>query len=74
MLVPIEIPLKDDKIHLKLYDWNNVLKDELCSSMELSIPHMMADEKDENGRTKPTFKWINMYGARVGSFNAFESD
>ena len=42
------------------------MPDELCSSMELSIPFMLDVEKEEDGtKTKPTLKWINMYGART---------
>lgn len=70
MLVPIEIPLKDDKIHLQLWDYNALLADELCSSMELSIPFMFdVDKEDDGTTTKPTLKWINMYGSRTGCTN-----
>jgi hypothetical protein len=42
------------------------MADELCSSMELSIPFMLEVEKEADGtKTKPTLKWINMYGART---------
>jgi hypothetical protein len=39
--------------------------------MELSIPFMLDVDKQEDGTTtKPTLKWINMYGSRTGNKNS----
>ena len=39
--------------------------------MDLSIPFMLARPKQEDGNTtKPTLKWINMYGSRTGNDNS----
>ena len=39
--------------------------------MDLSIPFMLARPKQEDGTTtKPTLKWINMYGSRTGNNNS----
>jgi hypothetical protein len=38
--------------------------------MELSIPFMFdVDKEDDGTTTKPTLKWINMYGSRTGCTN-----
>jgi hypothetical protein len=59
MLLPIEIPLKIEKLTLTLWDedpWP--LPDEICCSLYIPIKEIMRYGSEE----KTNMKWVNLYG------------
>ena len=54
MLIPVELPIKEEKISFKVYDQDPVIDEQICS-FELSIIDLL-DLK------QPKIKWIDLYG------------
>ena len=63
MMIPVELPIKDDNLILKVYD-EDKLVDEICASVHLSIKSML--KHDISNNQQPVQKWINLYGAPMG--------
>jgi hypothetical protein len=65
-LIPIEIPVINNKLTLQVYDQDNMY-DELAATTDLNIKGMLKYDKDNpNLKVKTQCKWINLYGAPVG--------
>ena len=66
LLVPIQIPTRDDKLSIQIFD-RDAIADELICSLSLSIKSIMKYDKTN---VDPSFqhmiKWINLYGAHTG--------
>ena len=62
MLIPVEIPLREDKIKIQLWDWDPVV-DEFVCSMDIPVKSILKytqEDINDSGNTK--MKWINFYG------------
>ena len=57
MLIPIEMPTKDDKIKLQVWDQDVTMDSQVCS-LSLSVKSIMKYTREES-----MVKWINLYGA-----------
>jgi len=60
MMIPVELPIKQDSFLLQVWDEDKVI-DELCCSVHLSFKSMLKYSIEE-----PHTKWINLYGAPMG--------
>mmetsp|Transcript_20973 Transcript_20973/g.32505 ORF Transcript_20973/g.32505 Transcript_20973/m.32505 type:complete len:203 (+) Transcript_20973:581-1189(+) len=66
MLVPIQIPIRDDKIQIQIWD-QDALMDELCCSLTLSVKSIMKyDKSNLDPNYSHMLKWINLYGGQNG--------
>ena len=61
MLIPLQLPIKDEKLILQVYD-EDTIADEIIASLVLNVKSMMKYDSEENKCTK----WVNLYGAPQG--------
>ena len=64
MLVPVELPIKEDKLILKVYDQDPV-SDELVCSVHISMKSILKCDISKPMGTSMK-KWINLYGGPTG--------
>jgi len=64
MLIPVELPLKEESLIFKVYDYEDVLADELCCSVFMDLKGMLKYDISQNMQKKS--KWVNLYGAPMG--------
>lgn len=60
MLIPIELPIKDNNLYLKIFDKDKVT-DELCATVQLPLQSIT-----KYGPNSPNTKWLNLYGGPNG--------
>ena len=65
MLVPVEIPIKDDKLTLQVWDQDNLV-DELCCSVLFSLKSFLKHDITLDPSAQGMVKWVNLYGAHAG--------
>ena len=67
MLIPVTLPIKDDKLILQIYDSDTAAFDELACSVQFSLKSIckwdLANDKEE---TRSLCKWVNLFGAPKG--------
>ena len=56
MLIPVELPIKEEKISFKVYDEDPVIDEQICS-FEISITELLEQEESK-------VKWIDLYGPK----------
>ena len=60
MLIPVTIPIDDDKLKFEIYDEDKIM-DELACTVQFSIKSLIKNTEEH----KMT-KWVNFYGAHNG--------
>lgn len=67
-MVPVAIPINNNKLELELWDYDT-LRDDQVSSIDLSIKDIIKHERRYNEETKELehdgskWCWINLYGS-----------
>ena len=56
MLIPIELPIKEEKVKFRVYDHDSAIDDLVCS-FELSVREILMQEEKK-------IRWIDLYGPK----------
>jgi hypothetical protein len=56
MLIPIELPIREDKVKFRVYDHDFTI-DELICTFEMSVRDLLMQEGKKT-------RWINLYGPK----------
>jgi Ca2+-dependent lipid-binding protein len=65
LLIPVEIPIVDDKLTLQVWDQDNLI-DELACSVLFSLKSLLKYDITKNPDNTGLIKWVNLYGCHRG--------
>ena len=67
MLIPVELPLREENIKVQLWDWDPLV-DEFVCSLDLPVKSMLKyTQTDASDSNNSKMKWLNFYGPPRGT-------
>lgn len=61
MMIPVELPLREETIKIQLWDWDTLV-DEFVCSLEMKVKQILKYERETVDEGASRIKWVNFYG------------